>query len=92
MRALGGSMLFSSADASEFLFRVQEIDVAVSQGAGEDYLAVLTKMHKIDSEQEAFARLRPVRLALARYMARCGIIGVGGRDPMGPGGRANLVY
>jgi nuclear pore complex protein Nup85 len=86
------AMLFTSGDAVELLFRLQEIDTAVSQGAGEDYLTVLIRIHKLKGEKEALARLRPVRLALARYMGRCAILGVGGRDTTVLAPRAGMVY
>ncbi|KAF8074701.1 nucleoporin Nup85-like protein [Lyophyllum atratum] len=65
----GSSLLFSSADVSELLRKLEEVFVRTSQGAGEEYLSVLIRTVK--GEGEALERLRLVRLALARYFARC---------------------
>jgi nuclear pore complex protein Nup85 len=73
-------MLFSSADAYELLFRLQEVETAAAHGAGDDYLAILIRIAGVKGETDGLPRLRPVRLALARYMARCAVIGVGGKD------------
>ena len=45
--------------------------VRTSQGSGEDYLAILTRTTKGGGQKEALDRLVTVRLALARYFARC---------------------
>jgi nuclear pore complex protein Nup85 len=53
------------------LQRLEEISVRALQGSGEDYLSVLTRTNKGSGEREALDRLKVVRLALARYFARC---------------------
>src|SRR5271154_2735858 len=73
---LGPASLFTTAGACELLKKLEEIFVRASQGAGEDYLAVLSRIIK-GGEKESLRRLMTVRLALARYFARCTIIGVG---------------
>lgn len=72
-------MLFSSADACLLIQKLEEVHIRVAQGAGEDYLGVLSRIVK-GGDKHALQRLQVVRLALARYYARCGAIGVGGRS------------
>lgn len=72
-------LLFSSEDACILLRRLEEVCTRSAQGAGPDYLAVLARTTKSKDEKGALQRLQIVRLALAKYYARCGVIGVGGR-------------
>jgi len=72
------TLLFSSASASLLLQKLEEIFVGSSQGAGDDYLTVLTRVIGGRGEKEALERLKTVRLALAHYFARCLVLGVGG--------------
>lgn len=65
------SLLFTSSEASVLLQKLEEVFVRTSQGSGEDYLSVLTRTIKGSGEKEALDRLNVVRLALARYFARC---------------------
>ena len=71
-------MLFTSHDACLLIQKLEEIHIRVEQGGAEDYLTILSRVVK-GSEKHALQRLQVVRLALARYYARCGAIGVGGR-------------
>ncbi|KAF8159828.1 Nup85 nucleoporin-domain-containing protein [Crassisporium funariophilum] len=64
-------LLFSSSGASLLLQRLDEIFVRTSQGAGDEYLPVLTRVIGGRGEKEALERLKTVRLALAHYFARC---------------------
>ena len=73
------TLLFSYAGALELLQRLQEIFIRAEQGSGDDYLAILTRTIKGGDEKEALNRLKTVRLQLARYFARCTVIGVGGK-------------
>ena len=80
-------MLFSSSGVSLLLRTMEEVHIRASQGSGEDYLAVLMKIIRCGgrgagNEQEALNRLKTVRLALAKYFARCGAIWVGGKATM----------
>ncbi|KAF5316469.1 hypothetical protein D9619_006593 [Psilocybe cf. subviscida] len=63
-------LLFSSTAATLILQKLDEIFIRTSQGAGEDYLPILTRVIRGRSEKEALDRLKLVRLALARYFAR----------------------
>ncbi|KAH9924587.1 Nup85 nucleoporin-domain-containing protein [Amylocystis lapponica] len=74
------SMLFTSADACMLMQKLQEISTHTAQGAGEDYLPVLAQTTKSGGEKHALQLLQVVRLVLARYYARCGVIGVGGKN------------
>jgi nuclear pore complex protein Nup85 len=69
------ALLFSSSGALLLLQKLEEIFTRTSQGAGPDYLAVLTRVLKGRSEKEALERLKTVRLALARYFARSLVLG-----------------
>jgi nuclear pore complex protein Nup85 len=60
------------------LQKLEEIFLASSQGAGDDYLAILICAIGGRGEKEALERLKTVRLALAHYFARCLVLGVGG--------------
>ena len=75
---LAPTLLFSSTSASLLLQKLEEIFVGSSQGAGDDYLIVLTRVIGGRGEKEALERLKTVRLALAQYFARCLVLGVGG--------------
>lgn len=79
-------MLFSSAGVSLLLRKMEEVHIRASQGSGEDYLVILMKIIRagngkgVGSEKDALNKLKVVRLALAKYFARCGVIGVGGKE------------
>jgi nuclear pore complex protein Nup85 len=76
---IDSTLLFSYAGALELLQRLQEIFTRTEQGSGDDYLAILIRTIKAGGEREALNRLKAVRLELARYFARCTVIGVGGK-------------
>ena len=76
-------MLFTNNDAVLFLHKLQEIDTRCAQGGQEDYLSVLARVMKGTSEKQISQRIQVIRLVLARYTARCGVIGVGGRATKG---------
>lgn len=76
-------MLFTSTNACLLLHKLEEIHMRVSQGAKDDYLSILAKTTKSGGEKHAMQRLQIVRLALVRYYARCGVIGVGGKNKLG---------
>jgi nuclear pore complex protein Nup85 len=65
----GVNLLFTTAGARELLKRLEEVFMAASQGAGEDYLAILSRSIQNVRETDALDRLRSVRLAIARYFA-----------------------
>lgn len=71
-------MFFTSDDACLLMQRLESIHIMAGQGGGDDYLPVLCRVTK-RGEKHALQRLEVVRLSLARYYARCGAIGVGGR-------------
>ncbi|KAF5343825.1 hypothetical protein D9757_013915 [Collybiopsis confluens] len=66
----GPKLLFSSADVLQLLQKLEEIVIRSSQGSGEDYLPILVETGKGGGEKEALEKLRTVRLAIARYLAR----------------------
>ncbi|OBZ66762.1 Nuclear pore complex protein Nup85 [Grifola frondosa] len=75
----GGGMLFAPHDACLLIHKLEEIHVRTAQGAKEDYLAILAKLSK-GGDKHALQRLQVVRLALVKYYARCGVVGVGGKN------------
>ena len=72
-------MLFSSDEACLLLRKLEEICSRTAQGSGADYLNVFVRSSRSRDEKQALQKLQTVRLALAKYYARCGVIGVGGR-------------
>ncbi|KDQ50696.1 hypothetical protein JAAARDRAFT_41779 [Jaapia argillacea MUCL 33604] len=74
------AMLFSTSGVCVLLQKVEEIQVRTEQGSGDDYLTVLARVTKCGGIKEALHRLKRVRLALARYFARCTVIDVGGKE------------
>ena len=76
------TLLFSYSEAVELLQKLQEIFIRAEQGSGDDYLAILIRTIKGGGEKEALNQLKTVRLGLARYFARCTVIGVGGKHVM----------
>lgn len=76
-------MFFTSIDATLLLQRLEEIHIRASQGSADEYLAILARTTKTGEEVHALQRLQTVRLALARYYAKCAVIGVGGRTVLG---------
>ncbi|KAH9829993.1 Nup85 nucleoporin-domain-containing protein [Rhodofomes roseus] len=77
------NMFFTSVDATLLLHRLEEIHIRSSQGSADEYLAILARTTKTGGEAHALQRLQVVRLALARYYAKCAVIGVGGRTVIG---------
>lgn len=55
------------------LRRLEEVSLRTGQGCGEDYLTILGRVLKVAGPKEALKRLEILRLALARYLARCTI-------------------
>ncbi|KAJ6607496.1 Nup85 nucleoporin-domain-containing protein [Mycena sp. CBHHK59/15] len=70
------SLLFTASGAAELLTKLEEIFTRSSQGSGDDYLNVLTRTIKGGGHKEALDRLKTVRLALARYIARSAVLSV----------------
>lgn len=93
-----GGMLFTSNNIGVLLRKMEEVHTRTSQGSGEDYLSVLVKIIRssggkgIGGEKEALNKLKTVRLALAKYFARCGTIGAGGKDSLSAVTRNSNVY
>ncbi|KAG9309470.1 Nup85 nucleoporin-domain-containing protein [Chiua virens] len=70
--------LFSYASACILLYRLDEVCARTAQGSGDDYLKMLEMKLRIDGQHGTQQRLQVVRLALAKYFARCAMIGTGG--------------
>lgn len=77
------NMFFTSIDATLLLHRLEEIHIRAVQGSADEYLAIFTRTTKSRDEAHALQHLQTVRLALARYYAKCAVIGVGGRTVVG---------
>ena len=58
--------------------KIEEVTTRANQGAGEDYLGVLVRRLKGGGQKAALDQLKMVRLALAKYVARCAISGIEG--------------
>lgn len=74
-----GQLVFRSDEVCELLGRLEVLQSRVQNGYSAEYLGVLAQMGAGERERQAARRLDVVRLSLARYYARCGSIGVGGR-------------
>jgi len=74
-----GQLIFRADEVCELIGRLEVLSSRVQNGYGSEYLGVLMRIANSDVEQQAYKRLEIVRLSLARYYARCGQIGVGGR-------------
>ena len=71
--------VLAKIESLDSLQKLEEIAFRSSQGSGSDYLPILVRTLRNGDEAKALQRLQVVRLALAKYYARCGVIGVGGR-------------
>ncbi|KAF8842387.1 hypothetical protein BDN67DRAFT_899400 [Paxillus ammoniavirescens] len=70
--------LFSYASACVLLHRLDEVCAKTAQGSGGDYLRILEMKLQAGGCQVAHQQLQIARLALAKYFARCSMIGTGG--------------
>ncbi|GJJ11510.1 hypothetical protein Clacol_005743 [Clathrus columnatus] len=77
-------MPFEVSEVYELLRRLEEVQSRASQGSGLDYLSALVPQVSKNGEIEALRQLETVRLALARYFARCSVLAVGGRGRILP--------
>ena len=78
-------MLFRAEEACLLMQKLEEVFMRVAQGHGSDYLTILTRAKGCKDDKQALQKLQAVRLALAKYYARCSAIGTGGRsDPADP--------
>lgn len=71
-------LLISVDDAYELLRHLEEIYMRAEQGSAAEYLGALEKMmggKPAGTESNALGQLEVVRLALARYLARCSTLG-----------------
>ncbi|EGN95218.1 hypothetical protein SERLA73DRAFT_187558 [Serpula lacrymans var. lacrymans S7.3] len=73
------ALLFSHSGAYILLQKLEEVFMRAAQGSGEDYLCMLMRKSNASREKEALDRLKLTRLTLAKYFARCTVIGTGGR-------------
>ena len=65
------SACFTYSNACMLLRHLEEISLRTTLGCGEDYLAVLARILRLQSPMDALKRLDVLRLVLARYLARC---------------------
>ena len=72
-------MPFTTAETVLLLQKLEEVVSRSTRGAGKDYLSILTKCIKNGDEKLALQQLQGVRLALAKYYARCAVMNVGGK-------------
>lgn len=72
-------MPFDVTEVFELLRRLEEVQTRTAQGSGPEYLGALMYQLQNGGEREALRQLESVRLALARYFARCSVLAVGGK-------------
>jgi len=72
-------MPFDVSEVFELLRRLEEVQTRAAQGSGLGYLSALVMQIEKGGEREALRHLESVRLALARYFARCSVLAVGGQ-------------
>jgi len=72
-------MPFEVLEVFELLRRLEELQTRAAQGSGPEYLSALIRQLGNGGEREALRQLESVRLALARYFARCSVLAVGGK-------------
>jgi nuclear pore complex protein Nup85 len=72
-------MPFEVSEVFELLRRLEEVQTRAAQGSGSEYLGALMRQLRKGGEREALRQLESVRLALARYFARCSVLAVGGK-------------
>jgi nuclear pore complex protein Nup85 len=61
-----------STNAAHLLLqRLEEVSMMTAQGSGEDYLAIFARVLGMKDIGDACKQLDALRLALARYYARC---------------------
>lgn len=58
------------------LQRLEEVTLRTNQGCGGDYLTIMNRILKLGGSKDALKRLDILRLALARYLARCMLTGL----------------
>ncbi|KZT25118.1 hypothetical protein NEOLEDRAFT_1178543 [Neolentinus lepideus HHB14362 ss-1] len=71
--------LFTTEAICLFLQKLEEIQTRVDQGWADDYLSIVVRTTKGGGTKDAFQRLKRVRLATARFYAKCSIIDIGGK-------------
>lgn len=76
---LDGVLLFSYANACILLQHLEEVIARTDQGSSDEYLRVLISKLGCGGTTKALRALQGVRLALAKYFARCTMIGTGGK-------------
>jgi nuclear pore complex protein Nup85 len=74
------TLLFPYASACILLQHLEEVIARTDQGSGDEYLRVLISKLNSGGTAEALHTLQGVRLALAKYFARCTMIGTGGKQ------------
>ncbi|KAJ8594775.1 hypothetical protein M405DRAFT_857859 [Rhizopogon salebrosus TDB-379] len=74
-----GVLLFSYANACILLQHLEEVIARTDQGSSDEYLRVLISKLGCGGTTKALRALQGVRLALAKYFARCTMIGTGGK-------------
>ena len=77
-------MPFEVTEVFELLRRLEEVQTRTAQGSGPEYLSALMCQTQKGGEPEALRQLESVRLALARYFARCSVLAVGGKGRILP--------
>lgn len=77
---LDATLLFPYAGACVLLQHLEEVIARTDQGSGDEHLRVLVAKLGSGGTTEALHALQGVRLSLAKYFARCTMIGTGGKQ------------
>ncbi|KAG1899467.1 Nup85 nucleoporin-domain-containing protein [Suillus fuscotomentosus] len=76
------TLLFPYAGACVLLQHLEEVIARTDQGSGDEHLRILVAKLGSGGTTEALHALQGVRLSLAKYFARCTMIGTGGKQTL----------
>ena len=77
-------MSFEVTEVFKLLRGLEKVQTRTTQGADPEYLSALMLQMEKGAEREALRQLESVRLALARYFARCSVLAIGGKSRILP--------
>lgn len=72
---LDRELFFTQSQANLLLKKLHEVTLWSNQGCEDDYLGILARILKVSGSKDALKRLDILRLAFARYFARCTLKG-----------------
>ncbi|KAL0955138.1 hypothetical protein HGRIS_004052 [Hohenbuehelia grisea] len=78
------TLLLPTSGAFLLMRKLEEIFTRSEQGSGGEYLSILGQILHKTGESDILNHLRGIRLILSKYLARCFVNNVGGRQIVGP--------